>query len=218
MECLRMKSFHNLLNALFGLALLGTLIAGAYVALRWIGHLLIGLDTQVASVIYAAVAAVLCSAVTLSLIVRSGEQQRSLESLRGQKADSYRRFLTAWSHTLSQAANLDGQNAPHWEDTLYAAEQQLLLWGSNSVVKHYAAYRQQETPHDSRDSAVKPLIEKILQEIRRDLGQSNVGIQTGDLFNLLVDTTRHDDSMNTTVQRTRTTHRLFNSVGYQGAE
>jgi hypothetical protein len=87
------------------------------------------------------------------------------------------------------------------------------------VIKYYTAYQNHETLHNPRDSSVLPLIEKILQEMRKDLGQSNIGIQTGDLFNLLVDTARHDDnSVNTTVQGTHMAHRLFNGVSYQGAE
>ena len=214
-----MKYFYNLLAVLLGFALLSLLVIGVYIALRLVVQLFTDLEEHTASMIYAAVVAALFSAVLIVLIVQSGEKRKSLDRLREQKAQSYRCFLTAWSSTLSQAAHLGEQPPLHREDNLHVAEQQLLLWGSNHVIKHYVAYRQHETLNNLRDSAVVQFIDKVLQEIRKDLGQSNIGIQTGDLFNLFVSTARHDDNnINTAVQRSRMAHRLFNGVHYQGTE
>jgi len=214
-----MKFLSNICSVLLGCALLGALIAGAYFALRFAINLFYGLDAHVASVIYAAVIAVIFSAAMISSLVRLGQKRRSIERVQREKASVYQRFLATWSSMLNQVSTRSTQSALHIANDLRVAEQQLLLWGSNNVLKYYAAYQNHETPYNLRDPSVLPLIEKVLQEIRKDLGQSNVGIQTGDLLNLLVDTARHNDnSVNTTVQGTRIAHRLFNGVSYQGAE
>lgn len=213
-----MKSLSNICSVLLGCVLLGALIAGAYFALRFVINLFDGLDAHVASGIYAAVIAVIVNAAMIALIVRLGWKLRSMERVRMEKAAVYQRFLAAWSSALSQAATASTPSALRIGNDPQAAEHQLLLWGSNNVIKYYTAYQNHETPPNPHDPAVLPLIEKILQEMRKDLGQSNVGIQTGDLLNLLVDTARHDDSVNTTVQGTRPAHRLFNGISYQGAE
>jgi hypothetical protein len=214
-----MKPLSNICYVLLGFALIGALIAGTYFVLRSVVNLFYGLNVHVASVIYASVLAFLFSAAMISLIVRLGQRRRSIDQVQGEKAAVYQCFLATWSSMLNQANTESTQSVLRIANDLHVAEQHLLLWGSNNVIKYYTAYQNHETLHNPRDSSVLPLIEKILQEMRKDLGQSNIGIQTGDLFNLLVDTARHDDnSVNTTVQGTHMAHRLFNGVSYQGAE
>lgn len=214
-----MKLLSNIYYALLGFALIGALIAGMYFILRSVVNLFYRLDMHVASILYISALACLCSAAMISLIVRLGQKRRSMERLQREKAAVYQRFLVTWSNMLNQASMRNTQSALHIANDLRVAEQQLLLWGSNHVLKCYTVYQNYETPYNPRDPSVLLLIEKVLQEIRKDLGQSNVGIQTGDLLNLLVDTARHNDnSVNTTVQGTHMAHRLFNGVNYQGTE
>ena len=208
-----MKPVKTLLPTLLGLTLLGALIVGAYIAFGWLIHLFSGLDMQVAAVICAAVVAVLFSAVMIPFIIRIGETLKHMERLRGKKAEVYRRLLAAWASALRQPANAGRQRALHMEDELQAAEQQLLLWGSRSVIKHYVVYQKQATPHEPHDPAVMPFIEKVLIEIRKDLGQSNVGLETGDVIELLLNHVRHDpESPDTTLHRVQSGHRLFDGV------
>ena len=213
-----MKLLSSLCSILLGFALFGALITGAYFALQSIVNLFYRLNVHVASVIYASVLSCLFSMVIISLTIRLGRKRRGMERMQREKAAVYQRFLATWSSMLNQASTRSTQSALHIANDLRVAEQQLLLWGSNNVLKYYTAYQNHETPYNPRDPSVLPLIEKILHEMRKDLGQSNVGIQTGDLLNLLVDTARHDDNVNTTVQGTHMAHRLFNGVSHHGAE
>ena len=213
-----MKLLSSLCSILLGFALFGALITGAYFALQSIVNLFYRLNVHVASVIYASVLSCLFSMVIISLTVRLGRKRRGMERMQREKAAVYQRFLATWSSMLNQASTSSTQSTLHIANDLRVAEQQLLLWGSNNVLKCYTAYQNHETPYNPRDPSVLPLIEKILHEMRKDLGQSNVGIQTGDLLNLLVDTARHDDNVNTTVQGTHMAHRLFNGVSHHGAE
>jgi hypothetical protein len=214
-----MKLLSSICYMLLGFALFGALIIGAYFALQSVVNLFYGLNVHVVSVIYASVLSCLFSVVIISLTVRLGQKRIGIERMQREKAAVYQRFLATWSSMLNQARTSSTQSTLHIASDLRVAEQQLLLWGSNNVLKYYAAYQNYEILHNPRDPSVLPLIEKILQEMRKDLGQSNVGIQTGDLLNLLVDTARHNDnSVNTTVQDTHMAHRLFNGVSHHGAE
>ena len=214
-----MKFLNSIFSVLLGFALIGSLMAGAYFVLRFVINVFGDLDAYVASVIYAAIIAMLFSAVMISLIVRLGQKRTSTERMQMEKATVYQRFLAAWYNVLNQADTASAQSKLRMVNDLQAAEQQCLLWGSSNVIRHYTTYQAHGTSHDLRDPAIQPLIAKVLQEMRKDLGHSNVGIQTGDLFNLFVDTARHDEhNVSTADQGTRSAHRLFNGVSYQGAE
>lgn len=181
-----MKTLNTFLSALLGLALLGVLIAGAYYAIHFVIALFAGLDAQVASIIYAAVVVVLFSAVLISFIVRWGQKQESIDQVRREKAAVYQRFLEAWSDVLSQHVPEDTQKALHPKKELQVAEKQLLLWGSSGVVRSYTAYQKQALQSNPRGPTVLPLIEKVLVAMRKDLGQSNLGLHAGDLLSLLL--------------------------------
>jgi hypothetical protein len=193
-----MKTLNTLLSALFGIVLLGTLIAGAYYAMHFVIALFAGLDAQVASIIYAAVVAVLFSAVIISFIVQWGQKQESVEQVRREKAAVYQRFLEAWSGVLSQHAPEDPQQMLHLKKELQVAEKQLLLWGSSSVVRSYTAYQKQALQSSPRAPAVLPLIEKVLGAMRRDLGHNNLGLHAGDLLSLLLDDSPNTQKSNNT--------------------
>jgi hypothetical protein len=208
-----MQPVYRLFLVLLCLTLLGALIVGTYIALWWLVDLFSGLDIQVASVIYAAVVAVLFSTVVISLIVWAGEKRRSLERLRGKKAAVYRRLLAAWADWLYQPTSMGLHNALHMAGELHSAEQQLLLWGSRSVIKHYTAYQKHGTSPEPRHPAVMSLIGKVLLEIPRDLGQSIVGLEPGDMLELWLNDARHGPhSTDTTLQSVPSGHRLFNGV------
>jgi hypothetical protein len=205
-----MKPTISLLSVFLVIAFLGACIAGAYVALRLVIHIFIGLDAQVVSVLYAAVAVVLSSTVLVSLTLRAGAKHRRMEQAHVEKAKAYQNMIAAWSSTLSP--NTTGaRHALRREDSLYAAEQQLLLWGSPNVVRDYIAYQQHGDPHDP---IAQSCIEKVLLDMRQDLGQSNFGLQRANVIHLLLGRSGHDDGgAHAVIQESSLTHRLFNGIG-----
>lgn len=101
-----------------------------------------------------------------------------MEEMRPERAEVYTRFIEAWSYTLIGHVNA--------QEELQTAEKQLILWGSSNVIKQYTAYRKRDTQCNPRDPAIRQLIEKVIFEMRKDLGQSNFGLNAGDLFDLLL--------------------------------
>jgi hypothetical protein len=205
-----MKPIISLLCVFFAITFLGACIAGAYVALRLVIQIFIGLDAQMVSVLYAAVAVVLSSTVLVLLTLRAGAKHRRVEQAHVEKAKVYQNMIAAWSDTLS--ANTPGaQRALHREYSLYAAEQQLLLWGSPNVVRDYIAYQQHGDP---RDPIAHSCIEKMLLDMRQDLGQSNFGLQRANVIHLLLGRSGHDDGgAHAVIQESSLAHRLFNGIG-----
>ena len=64
----------------------------------------------------------------------------------------------------------------------------LILWGGRRVIKEYSAFRDLGFRLAGESDALLLLsFEKVLFEIRRDLGHSNRGLRQGDLLSLYIE-------------------------------
>jgi hypothetical protein len=176
-----MKSPARGLSIIIGLALLAALAVGAFLFFKDIYRLFVALDPQVAVTVVVA----LIAALFIALSIRRSGQVSGVRCLRlERKAEIYGHMIQAWSRmsarqhcgSLSEVAAAD----------LKAAEQRLVLWASTGVLKQFKAYRRMNPPINPEDPAILPLIEKVLREMRRDLGQHNLGLGDSDLVDLLL--------------------------------
>jgi hypothetical protein len=65
----------------------------------------------------------------------------------------------------------------------------LIVWGSPGVIKSYSDFRklsQIQSDEPSHTTAILLAIEKLLFEIRKDLGNSNRNLKNGDLLSLFI--------------------------------
>jgi hypothetical protein len=214
-----MKRLSNLLSKLVALLLLSVLVVGVYFAIRLVADLFIGLEEQVRAIILATLVSILIGTLNIALVMRWVQKWTSMDWMCLQRAKVYKRLIEAWPGVLSLSATADMQNALHMEDDLRKAEQQLILWGSRRVVKHYTIYRKQAMQNNTNDPIILSLVEKVLVEIRKDLRQNNLGIHAGDLLNLLLDDSHNTRGSNNTTRYTaRGGQHLFEEVDYRRAE
>ena len=69
---------------------------------------------------------------------------------------------------------------------LRGVEPRLALWASTAVLKHFVAYRRMDPQISPNDPVKRAVIEKMMREMRRDLGQYSLGLGDNDLTDLLL--------------------------------
>lgn len=213
-----MRNFSSVLAILLVLALLAAVVIGGYATLQFAITRLTSLDPQVTTVTLAGVVTLLVIARTIASAIRWAKRKEAESRLQAQRAAVYERCIHQWTGLL-QHRKTNPFESESTTQAIAALNSALILWGSNRVLKEYAALYRLVRDGAWDDAGLPASIEKIVLYMRQDLEQSNVGIPTGDLLHLFVDTSRHNDNrVNMAIEGTRNAHRLFNSVSYQGVE
>jgi hypothetical protein len=125
---------------------------------------------------------------------------------RAAKEALYERILAAWG----EAHRRGGRPAGAEFDEI---ERLLVLRASKSVINCYMGLQRLELPFDPSDATTRSVLQRLLAEIRKELGQSNVGLEISDVLDLLFNHARHaSNSTDATLQRIPSAHRLFDGV------
>jgi hypothetical protein len=166
--------FTGWVPVVIGLALVAAAAFGGYYLFLQVYDLFRGLDS--------ALMAILLVALISALIIGNGlhhiGQMQSVNRLRlEKKAELYGRIITACFRLLKTGSEANRRAAAELE----AAGQQLVLWGRVSVLKQFTVMQS----FDPQSAEFEEELENLLRAMRRDLGQSNLGLYQGDLFELL---------------------------------
>jgi hypothetical protein len=176
-----MKTPGSTFSILFGLALLVALGIGAYLFFQDIYRYFASLDQQVAAI----VAAILIASLLIALSIRRAGKMSSVRRLRlEKKAEIYGQLIRKCFEGLVQPNS--GSASHKVSEDLPEVEHRLVLWASTAVLKHFVAYRRMDPQISPNDSVKRSVIEKMLREMRRDLGHHNLGLGDNDLTDLLL--------------------------------
>lgn len=66
--------------------------------------------------------------------------------------------------------------------TIYSFSKKLTLWGSNKVIKKGLAFRKISQEENKNQEDILFLLEDIIFEIRKDMGQKKSGLEKGDIL------------------------------------
>ena len=142
------------------------------------------LEKEISAGIIAASATILVSVITV-VIGKHLEKKKEIEhQLRIQKTEIYEKYMEKMFQVLTS-----GQKFPEKEMTKYFGEfsRKLILWGGKKVIKSYCDFRIFGTQElNNKDKSILLYFEKVLFEIRRDLGNSNRNLKQGDLLTLFI--------------------------------
>jgi hypothetical protein len=174
-----MKFISTTLSVLFGLALLGLLGAGVYYAFHFIiDSLFAKLDPQLTAIATIAAATLLiCTSIIASAMRWS--RNHSCE-LTARKIAAYDYFIQIWGGLLWQEAYQDEINA----DDVQKLEKHLILRANPKVIQAYIALRQLEAETGLPNAKVTSQFIKVLMEMRKDLGLTNIGLNEQELLKL----------------------------------
>ena len=113
--------------------------------------------------------------------LRSRNNRKPETPTHDEKAQLYRQLL-ATSCRLNSSDKVHDLNA---EAEPVKLKQDLALWGSPEVIKAYAELERRARLAAPQGDGVEPLLQTLVMEMRKDLGQSTSAINPADFLDLL---------------------------------
>lgn len=170
-----MKKFSTFIGMMFGLALLAVFLTGSYFLFEYVANLFGMLEPQLKSVVViASFVAFLCAA-----IIASGLKASSPGSVFVERTTLYQQLLVHWSERAKGAAGAEGRTT---ESDLVGLERQLALHGSSRVIAAHMNLRKSAEQGDESNE----LLKKLLQEMRADIGRSELNLDKNAALDLLL--------------------------------
>lgn len=178
-----MKAFSTFLGIVFGLALLAALLAGGYFLFRYVMDVFATLEPTVATLTaIASVVALLCATIIASgLKARSQKDQGAGMSV--EKARIYEQLLAL---CRGQLRGQEITNELAADDGLVELEQLLALHGSPNVITAYVNLRRQARQEGKQGDEVPAPLNKLVMDMRGDLGRTALNLKENDLLALLL--------------------------------
>jgi len=149
-----------------------------------------GLDKNVQSAIITAVVTIGATVFAVIYNQRKTKEREIAEEHRSHKVEIYKEFMIMIVDILrhnkvkTKTTGNPADNLPEGvEDQMYKFTRNIIVWGSPDVIKAYTQFRnlgENDVPN------ILIILDTLLKEIRADLGNSNKGLQTGDLIKLFI--------------------------------
>ena len=202
-----MQNIKRFLNTIFSFGVLCAVIFAFYMMLKYLGMLVIdilekisGITSNMDSVVIVALITGCVSIVTViisSVVSRFIEYKQTIkEYLYSKREKPYSEFIAmVYKLQTSQKSGKEYTQKEIIED-LSKFSELLTLWGSSRVIKKWIKFRE-KLQEDSLDTDNLFLLEDIVFEIRKDMGQRKKGLKRGDLLSFFVnDIKKHIDDKN----------------------
>ena len=192
-----MKKCKEVLNMIYSLAIVAILFFLIYLLIKHIGILLIkgiekigGITSSMDSVVIVAIITGGISIVTvlISSIVSKFIEYRQITKryLYEKREEPYKAFISmVYKLQKSTRNNQEEYTQEQMINDISSFSESLTLWGSSRVIKKWIKFREL-----SQDKTIAMqnlfLLEEIVFEIRKDMGQKRNGLKQGDLLSFFV--------------------------------
>lgn len=192
-----MKKVKEILNIMYSLGVVALLLFMAYLLIKNIGILVIkgiekigNITSSMDSVVIVAIITGGISIVTVvisSIISKFIEYKQITKRYLYEKREKpYSEFISmVYKLQMSQKNGREEYTQTQMIDDISNFSQALTLWGSSRVIKKWIKFREiiQENPARTENLF---LLEEIVFEIRKDMGQKRKGLKQGDLLSFFV--------------------------------
>jgi hypothetical protein len=172
----------TILATFFGFALLVALATGGYFVFKYVVDVFATLDPPFASLAaIASVVALLCAAIIAGGLRERGRTENCPLAMM-QRAKLYERLLTL---CCEQVKGREDGNPQRTMTNLPEIERALALHGSAKVVAAYNNFRRLRRQDGQPAEAITAMLSKLVAEIRKDLGRTDLMRDDKDLHELL---------------------------------
>lgn len=192
-----MKKFKKILNMMYSLGVIALLLFMAYILIKNIGILIIkgiekisNITSNMDSVVIVALFTGGISIITVvisSIISKFIEYKQITKRYLYEKREKpYSEFISmVYKLQISQKNGKEEYTQAQMIDDISKFSQALTLWGSSKVIKKWIKFREriQENPVTTENLF---MLEEIVFEIRKDMGQKRKGLKQGDLLSFFV--------------------------------
>lgn len=168
-----MKVLSNVLAVMFLIVFLACIGYGLYQGYEFLKSRSLAASEPWAVILVTASFIVLLSALMVASAVRGHSTQ---EKLRSEKADTYLLFIHSW-----QLNHLPG---PEAEKVLRKLNFRMMLYASPGIIREYTQLLQLLQTLPAGDGKVLTKVERIILEMRKELGWKNDFLKKGELLAL----------------------------------
>lgn len=192
-----MKKVKEILNMMYSLGIVALLLFMAYILIRNIGILIIKGIEKISSITSSmdsvVIVALITGGISIVTVVISSIISKLIEYKQITKRYLYEKREKPYSEFISMVYKLQTSQKNGKEeytktqmiDDISEFSQALTLWGSSRVIKKWIKFREiiQENPAKTENLFI---LEEIVFEIRKDMGQKRKGLKQGDLLSFFV--------------------------------
>lgn len=192
-----MKKFKEKLNVIYSLVIVAILFFIVYLFVKQIGILLINGIEKIGSITSnmdsVVIVAIITGGISIVTVVISSIVSKFIEYAQITKRYLYEKRENSYKAFIEMVYKLQKSTKKGQEE--YTQEQmvkdlskfseELTLWGSSRVIKKWIKFR--EFSQD-KEKAIENLflLEEIVFEIRKDMGQGRKGLKKGDLLSFFI--------------------------------
>lgn len=178
-------SVKNFITGLLLVIILYALIRVIKLFIRHIGNVINALSSMDVVVIVALITgSVSILGVVISSIVSKviEYKQTTNRYLYGKKEEPYSEFIEMVYKIQENTKKNKEYKDEEMLDDIYSFSKKLTLWGSNKVIKKWLAFRRISQEKNNKQEDILFLLEDIIFEIRKDMGQKKSGLEKGDIL------------------------------------
>ena len=178
-------SVKNFITGLLLVIILYALIRVIKLFIRHIGNVINALSSMDVVVIVALITgSVSILGVVISSIVSKviEYKQTTNRYLYEKKEEPYSEFIEMVYKIQENTKKNKEYKDEEMLDDIYSFSKKLTLWGSNKVIKKWLAFRRISQEKNNKQEDILFLLEDIIFEIRKDMGQKKSGLEKGDIL------------------------------------
>lgn len=166
-----MKSIITLLVVITVIAAIGAIFYGGYLGLVYLWQVYIGLDEVIRIVLLSAMGIVLLSALVIAGAIKSAGHASSNDRLFESKLRLYQAVVESCAPLLKAPDHSLSQACADAESGLASIDAEMRILASSPVLEAYVRLVAGLRDRSGRES-LRQLIEKLIKDVRRDLGHA----------------------------------------------
>lgn len=177
---------------LLAIYVLKLFIQGLPAFIEWVSSQAANLDSTVMAAVITGSLTIVGSVYITSLNARRAQENAAAESNRGKKIDIYNSFVVSLTGMLKNQKTKGGQLNESDVEFMHDFASQLMVHGGPAVIEAFGEWRtsgdnisDQDISNQDRQAMVER-VEKLLLEMRKDLGISNKRLKKNELLGLII--------------------------------
>ena len=113
--------------------------------------------------------------ITIGAVSNQKSKVDNDKQIHAEKSVIYKTFIDLWTNIDHNQIEKEGGNL----------KKAMILWANDHVLKNYLVLQSYYANHETDQGKINKQVEKVILEMRRDLGEKNTGIMRGDILILI---------------------------------
>lgn len=194
----KLSSIKDIILGIVLIAIIGYIIVWLLgILLGYVGNFIDRLNQVASNMDAVVIVALITGSVSILGVVISSVVSKIIEYrqntkryLYGKKEEPYSEFIEMVYKIQRNAKEPQKYTEKEMLDDILSLSKKLTLWGSNKVIKKWLAFRKMSQAENKNPTDNLFILEDIIFEIRKDMGQKKSGLKQGDILAFFVNDIR----------------------------